>query len=220
MKDWKSKLETLRGEIAKWNSLMNARRAERDSLFQRVTSLTAKNEEFKSAVTDAQTAAERRLAHERLINFEWQLRVESLRLRVIEAQLALEAKLAEVRELRAEVCRAHVQIAAKTLEPMQARYRVVAEDQERDLTRAKADEENKARSSDDPLERFRARRTAELLALEAHVIRSEQDLVISPRSVLRGAEDPGGPRRLRLRQYQGTARRRQGQPARRDSPQQ
>jgi small-conductance mechanosensitive channel len=74
-----------------------------------------------------------------------------------------------------------VQIATKMREPMQARYRVVAEDQQRDLTRAKADEENKAGSSDDPLERFRARRTAELLALEAHVIKSEQDLVISPK---------------------------------------
>ena len=67
--------------------------------------------------------SDRRLAHERLVNFEWELRVESLRLRVIEAQIALEAKLAEVRELQAEVYRAHVQIAAKTLEPMQARYR-------------------------------------------------------------------------------------------------
>ncbi len=139
LKDWKNKLETLRGEIARWNSRMNARRADRDGLFQRVTSLAAKNEEYKSAVTDAQTAALRRLAHERLINFEWQLRVESLRLRVIEAQLALEAKLSEVRELRADVYRAHVQIATKALEPMQARYRVVAEDQERDLVRAKAD---------------------------------------------------------------------------------
>ena len=50
-------------------------------------------------MTDAQTAGARQLAHERLINFEWEVRVESLRLRVIEAQIALEAKLAEVREL-------------------------------------------------------------------------------------------------------------------------
>jgi small-conductance mechanosensitive channel len=180
LKDWKNKLETLRAEIARWNSAMNARRADRDSLFERVTSLSAKNEEFKSAVTDAQTAAERRQAHERLINFQWQLRVETLRLRVIEAQLALEAKLSEVRDQRVEVYRAHVQVVAKTLEPMQARYRVVAEDQERVLARAKADEDNTARSSDDPLERFRARRTADLLALETNVIRNERDLVISP----------------------------------------
>ena len=180
LKDWKTKLETLRSEIAKWNSRMKSRRNERDRIFQRVTTLTAKSQEFKSAVTDAPTAAVRRLAHERLINFEWELRVESLRLRVIEAQLALEGKLAEIRELRAEVYRAHVQIASKTLEPMQARYRVIAEDQERTCRAAKADEENKARSSADPLERFRARRTAELLALEALSSRNEQDLVISP----------------------------------------
>ena len=180
LKDWKTKLENVRGEIARWNGLMNARRVDRDGLFQRVTLLKAKSEEFKSAVTDAQTATLRRLAHERLINFEWQLRVESLRLRVIEAQLALEAEVSEVRELRADAYRAHVQIATKALESMQARYRVVAEDQQRNLSRAEADEETKAGSSKDPLERFRARRMAELLALEAHVIKSEQDLVISP----------------------------------------
>ncbi len=180
LKEWKTKLETLRGEMAKWNSLMDARRGERDSLFQRVTALGAKSGEYQSAVTDAQTAAERRLAHERLVNFEWEVRVESLRLRVIEAELALEVKLAEVRELKAEVFRAHVQIAARTLEPMQAIYGLVAENQERDLASAKASEENKARLADDPLERFRARRTAEMLALEALVIKSEQTLVMSP----------------------------------------
>ena len=68
-------------------------------------------------MTDAQTAADRRLAQERLVNFEWELRVESLRLRVIEAQLALEAKLAEVRELRAEVYRVTSRSRRKTLEP-------------------------------------------------------------------------------------------------------
>ena len=99
LKDWRTKLEILRGEIAKWDSLMNARRADRDILFERVTLLTAKIEEFKSAVTDAQTAADRRLANERLINYEWQVRVQSLRLRLIEAQLDLEAELSEFRDL-------------------------------------------------------------------------------------------------------------------------
>ena len=180
LKEWQSKLENLRSEMAKWNSLMSARRADRDSLFERVSVLTAKNEEFKSAVTDAQSATERRLAHERLINFEWQLRVESLHLRLIEAQLALEIRLSEVRELRAEVYRVHIKVATKTLEPMQTRYQRVIEEEQRNLTRKRTDQEEKARTSDDPLERFRASRTAELLALEAVVIRNEQDLVVSP----------------------------------------
>jgi hypothetical protein len=181
LKEWKTKLEALRSEITKSKSLMDARRSERDSLFQCVTALTAKSGEYKSAVTDALTSAERQLAHERLVNFEWELRVETLRLRLIEAQLALETKLAEVRERRAEMYRAHLEVASRTLEPMQARYRVVAEDQERDLTQAKTDEEKKARLSTDAFESFRARRAAELLALEALVLRNEQTLVIPPR---------------------------------------
>ena len=180
LKEWKTKLENLRAETAKWKSLANARRSARDSLFQRVTALTAKSSEYKSAVTDASSGEERRVAQERLINFECQSRVETLRLRVVEGELALETKMAELRDLRAEIFRTHVQIANKTLAPMQARYRTVAEDQDRDLTKAKVDEENKARVADDPLERFRARRTAELLALESLVNRSEQALVISP----------------------------------------
>ena len=180
LKDWKTKLETLRSEIAKWDSLQKSRHTERDRLFQQVTALTAKSQEYDAAVADAPTAAARRLAHERLVNFQWAARVETLRLQVIEAQLALEAKLAEVRELKVEVYRAHVQIANRTLGPMQSRYRLVAEDQERDLSQAKANEENKARSSADPLERFRARRTAELMALEILVNRSEQARTISP----------------------------------------
>jgi hypothetical protein len=180
LKDWKNKLEGLRGEVARLNSLSNAKRSERDTLFQRVTALNAKGEEHESAVTDALSTGERRLAHERLVNFEWELRVESLRLRLIEAQIAVETKLAEVRERKLELYHAHVELASRTLEPMKARYRVVADEEERDLTQAKVREENRARLSTDPLDQFRARRTADLLALEALVIKNEQTLVITP----------------------------------------
>ena len=101
--------------------------------------------------------------------------------RLSRREIALEAKLAQVRELKVAVYRAHVQIANKTLGPMQSRYSLVADDTERDLSRAKINEENKARLSADPLERFRARRTAELMALEILVNRSEQARTISPR---------------------------------------
>ena len=36
LKEWKTKLETLRSEIAKWDSLAERTAAERDKLFQRV----------------------------------------------------------------------------------------------------------------------------------------------------------------------------------------
>jgi hypothetical protein len=180
LKEWKSKLETLRSEIVKWDGLQKSRRTERDKIFQQVTSLTAKSQEYDAAVADAPTAIARRLAQERLVNFQWAARVEMLRLQVIEAQIALESKLAEVRELKVQVYRAHVQIANKTLGPMQSRYSLVADDRERDLSQAKVNEENKARASTDPLERFRARRTAELMALEILVNRNEQARTVSP----------------------------------------
>jgi len=180
LKEWKAKIQTLRSEVAKSDSLQNVRRAERDKIFQRVTTLGAKREEFEAAVTDAQAAHERRLAQERLVNFEWEARVESLRLHVIEAEIGLDVKLADVRELTLHVCHLHVQIAQRTLEQMRVRYGVAAEDHDRDLKRAAADEESKARRSDDPLERFRARHTAELLVLEALVLKSEQAVATSP----------------------------------------
>jgi len=179
-KKWKLKIDSVRGLIANWEGLQNARRAQRDKLFQRVTSLKAKTEEFKEAVTNAQTAHGRQLAQERLVNFEWEARVESLRLQVIEAEIGLEVKLADVRELTLHVCHAHIKIAERALEQMRARYRVVAEDQDRDLKQAAAKEESKARLSEDPLERFRARHTAELLVLEAQVLKSEQAVATSP----------------------------------------
>jgi len=179
-KDWKSKIDSVRSQIANRESLQNARRTERDRRFQRVTTLKAKSEEFKEAVTNAQTAHARQLAQERLVNFEWEARVESLRLQVIEAEIGLEVKLAEVSELTLHVCRAHIKIAEKTLEQMRARYRVAAENHDRDLKQAAAKEESKARSSDDPLERFRARHTALLLVLEAQVLKSEQAVATSP----------------------------------------
>jgi potassium efflux system protein len=131
-------------------------------------------------VTDAQTVPARQLAQERLVNFEWELRVQSLRLQVMEAQLAQESKLADVGDLNVQVQLAHLQIAEKTLAEMQAKYRLAAEHHERDLKQAAANLEVKAQSSDDPLERFRARRTAELLVLEAQVTRYEQALATSP----------------------------------------
>jgi potassium efflux system protein len=189
LKDWKSKIEIARNQISKWDSLQTARRTERDKLFQRVTNLKAKSEEFEGAVTDAQTAYARELAREELVNFQWEARVETLRLQALEAQIALEVKLAAVRELTMHVHHAHVQIAERTLEQMRARYRVVAEDHERDLKRAAEKEESTARQSGDPLERFRARRTAELLVLEMQVTKSEQALATDPSPSYEEQED-------------------------------
>ena len=99
---------------------------------------------------------------------------------MIEAQIALDAKLAGIRELEGHLCHAHIQLAERSLAQMRLHFRAESEKQENDLIRDAADEKNKAQSSDDPLERFRARRTAELLELEAQVLKIEQALATNP----------------------------------------
>jgi hypothetical protein len=179
LKEWKSRLETLRTEVVNWESQQNARRTERDKLFQRVTLMKARAAE-REAVAAAATAQARRLAQERLINFEWKSRVEALRLQVIEAQLAMEPKLVGVREVSLQVYQTRIQVLERALELMQQRYRAFAEQQERELKEKAAHEENMAWQSEDPLERFRAHRLAGLLELEIQVVKNEQAEATSP----------------------------------------
>jgi hypothetical protein len=182
VKESKAKLETLRTEVMNWEGQQNARRAERDRLFQAVVAMKAPGPDRAESPAGAATASatSQRLAHERQVNAGWKARVVAMRLQALEAQIALEAKLAGVRELSVQVGLAQVQVAEKTLELMQSRYSAAAEQEERILKAKAAAEENTARRSDDPLERFRARRQADLLDLEAKVIKHEEALATSP----------------------------------------
>ena len=85
LKEWKAKLETLRTEVANWEAQQNARRAERDKLFQRVASLKARAARARRGRRRRRRPASARLAQERLVNAEWESRVEAMRLQVVEA---------------------------------------------------------------------------------------------------------------------------------------
>ena len=181
LKDCKSRLETLRGEVLNWEGRQNARRADRDKWFQEVVAMKAHGpDRAESAGPATASSSARRLPREKQVNAAWKARVAAMKLRAIEAEIALEARLAGVRELGVQACQAQLQVAQKTLELMQARYSVAADRQERMLKEKAAAEENTARRSDDPLERYRAQRRAELLDLEAGVVKHEEALATSP----------------------------------------
>jgi potassium efflux system protein len=181
LKECKAKLETLRTEVSNWENQQNARRSERDRLFQVVVAMkTHGPERVEPGAAATTSASSQGLAHGRLVNAAWKSRVAAMRLQAMEARIALEAKLAGVREVSVQVGQAQVQVAEKALELMQSRYSAAAERQERLLKARAADEENRAEHSRDPLEQFRARRRADLLALEATVIKHEEALATSP----------------------------------------
>jgi hypothetical protein len=181
VKECRAKLESMRSEVVNWEAQQNARRAERDKLFQVVAAMQAHGPDREEAGGPAMaSAAARRLAQERSVNVAWKGRLEAIRLKAVEAAIALESRLAGVRELGIQVGQAQVEVAEKTLELMQSRYRAAADRQERFLKEKAAAEESKARRSDDPLERFRSHRLAELLDIEAQVVKHEQALATSP----------------------------------------
>jgi hypothetical protein len=180
LKEWKSKLETVKAEKARLESAQTARRGDRDKQFQKVSNLEVKGGEYEAAAADAQNATARRLADERLLNFKWETRVETLRLKLIESQLVLDVKLTNLYGEQTKLFWAHMQLVERTLEQMRTRYQVASEKYEHALASAAAKEESKAQSSQDPIEQFHARRTAELLVLETLVLKNEQALATSP----------------------------------------
>ena len=151
-----------------------ALRAERDKTFQKVNSLKARTLERATAPADPNAKASD-LAAETQVNERWELKVETEHLRAEEALLDLENRRAAGGGLAAQVLEFRTKLAQQTLDGMKSRYRAIAAREEQDLHRAAAKEQRRASKVDDPLERYRARRSAELLELEARLVR-EQDL--------------------------------------------
>jgi potassium efflux system protein len=179
LKDWKAKLEKLRADTATSSNSLSPLRVERDRIHQRVVALKSRNDEREAAVAAARTPEEAELARERLVNFSWESRVESERLLVQEALLTLEVTRNDLSALTLQDFEAHAQLAGRTLERMQERYRIVSDLQERNLKRAAVSEQKRAASADDPLEKYRGRRKAELLDLQAQVLKCENALATS-----------------------------------------
>jgi potassium efflux system protein len=171
--DWKTKLEKFRAEAQGGTASLSTRRVERDRTYQRVAALKSRKDEREAASAAAKTPEEARLARERLINLAWESRVESQRLILQEAQLAREAASGDLRALELQVLETHTQLAARTFECMQRHYALITEAQERKLAEDAASEQKRAATADDPLVKYRARRAAELLELQAQVLKFE-----------------------------------------------
>ncbi len=189
IKDDRAKLEQAQAEKEKLDGPRDPRRDDRDKLFQKAAAYEAKRSEFETALAAAPTAPKRRLAQERLANFDWQARVDRTRLATMDAETAGHANRSDLREWEIERLSARLRLEQRTLEIMRERYRTAAEDRQRELKRLAAIEDEKAQRSNDPIERFRARRMAEILTLEALVVRHEQSLATSPSPSLHEQRD-------------------------------
>lgn len=181
LKSWSEKLEQLRADLTqKGNSPVTALRTRRDKQYQKVGGLKARLAEKEKAVSEAKTPEARELARERLVNQTWESRVETERLKALDAQIILESSRTDLSGLNVQMTEAHVSLAQKTLDRLKACHRGIAAREERELHKAAVQEKSIAKQSDDPVERYRAKRSADLLELKAKVIASDNLLATSP----------------------------------------
>jgi len=155
-------------------------RAERDRMHQKCTTFETLRAEREAAVTKADSAEAREMASERLINFDWESRVETERLRTKEAEIELRTKLSALDEPELQLREARRELAKRALDAIQSRFQQVVDRQQTELKQAVAHEQVRAEAASDPLERYRAFRNAELLELKALALKDEQTLSISP----------------------------------------
>ncbi len=176
LKEWESNFDSLRAEQTSAARKQTTLRAERDRVYQQLAKFAAPHKEQETAAGGAMSPQLRFLARERQTNDRLAAHVAVLRFKTAENKLALEQAQADLRELSQQVLQAHMQVTRRLLEQMQLRYREAAENEQQALRQAAATQENMARQADDPLEQYRARRRAELLELEARVVKNEQTL--------------------------------------------
>ncbi len=175
LKDQSAQLETLRAEGSRTLAAqITAMRAERDKVFQGLAGLTAQRGEGLAGAGTSASGEAREVARERLANLEWQARAEAERLAAFEAGIALDTRRIDLGTLQIQARVARVQLARKLADRMDARYEALAERRRNDLKQAVAKEETRAAASNDPLERRRAQRTAQLLELESQVVAYEK----------------------------------------------
>lgn len=180
LREWRARFEALRAENAKAGTTASPLRVERDRIHRRVAALKSRGDEHEATDAPAKTPEEAELARERRVNFLWELKVEAERLHVQEAKIASEGTRGAIASLSLQAHEAHVQLATRALERLQEQSRRISDLHEKDLKREAADHQKRAARVDDPLEKYRAGRTADLLELQAQVHRYEDELATSP----------------------------------------
>ncbi|MDR3619391.1 MAG: hypothetical protein P4L85_08580, partial [Paludisphaera borealis] len=174
VKELQDKLESTPSDpLKEVKGPLTALRAERDKIAQRLAALKARGDAPAAAPT-AKTAADRKIADEKAINFRIESTVETLRSQAIELKITRANKSAEVAVADRKCWIEHLRLGRALLEKMQERFRQLAEADERKLTREAGAEQQKAERTEDPLNRYLAGRNAELLELEASAVKFEQ----------------------------------------------
>jgi potassium efflux system protein len=154
--------------------------ARRDDHRKTLATLASRTSEAEAALAAATTTEGRELAQQRLLVLELEGRIATERIQEVDAKIARARLEASHFEPRQKSLAAQCELAKQTLDLMRARYRLLAERQQHDLERAAATEQSRAFRISDPIGRYRARKAAQFLDLQALVLKDEQELASPP----------------------------------------
>ena len=175
-----SELEKLRKELESRSGMQKTLELERDRAHARSSTLPTQRVALESAYQAATSEEPRRLAQERLVNFQWESALAEERLAAAKATLPLELGRTEAIEASIKALEAQDAVTQSWLTIISRRYGEAAEQRKAALRREAVREQANAASTDDPVEKFRARRMAEILGLEAKVVEADNALSSNP----------------------------------------
>jgi small-conductance mechanosensitive channel len=179
-KESKDAVDALKSSSALKGGSSAAHRADRDAIRQRLAALTVRKNEGDAVLAGAATPEAKDLARERLMNIEWEARLEAEKLRNLDAHDKSDTRQAATRELELKIKNAQSELAQLTLEHMQAYYRDLVSRRQHELQLLTADFKAKSETTSDPLERYRAKRALDLLNLHTIVLKEEQESATTP----------------------------------------
>lgn len=180
--DLKAQLDTLAKAQSpeKISATIAGLRAQREKSRAAIASLAARDAELDGIVATSASASARELARERILNLEIETRIETEKPQEVEAKIAIERQKSAHVDLKQKSLLAQCDVAKHVLELMQARYRSLADQQQHELEKAAAKEQDRAKKANDPIEQYRARKAASFLDLQAAILKDEGELTSNP----------------------------------------
>ena len=142
-----------------------AAKAERDETRKRIAALGPRAVDAEAALAAASSAEGRELARERMVNLDWETKVEAERLKEVEARIDLETRREAVAAVKVQVLTVKLELAKATDDLLKAKYAEwLASKNARTRSRRSVWRRRRAEHEADPLERYKARRNQELSA--------------------------------------------------------
>jgi potassium efflux system protein len=181
VKEHRDALEALKSSLSARGGKVAARKADRDAVRQRLTALATRKTDVDSKLASATSAEAREIARERIVNIEWETRLETERLNDSETRIKLETQRDALADLDLQVKEAQFGLADLAARELQTCHKKLADQLQQELEKIAAENKAHAAKANDPIERYKAKRIVDVATLHKLALEAEQELAQTPK---------------------------------------